>query len=107
MVVVYVQVALARELERHARVLRQSMVHLSEATYRQLHSKSMLAHSAARETYVIQEADPGGDGDLLLVPRAGLAVQVDRDADLGLVRLALDRRCPRCHLRAFAVGYRW
>ena len=50
-----------------------------------------------RKTYVIQEADPGGDGDLLLVSRPGLAVEVDRDADLGLVRLALDRRRPCCH----------
>ena len=36
--------------------------------------------------------------NLLLVPRAGLAVEVDRDADLRLGRLALDDCCPCCHL---------
>ena len=55
-------------------------------------------------TYVIEEADPGGDVNLLLVPRAGLAVEVDRDADLRLGRLALDDCCPCCHFFYLLVG---
>ena len=48
--------------------------------------------SSRARTYVIEESDTCGDGDLLLVSRAGLAVKVDRYLDLGLVRLALNRR---------------
>ena len=49
-------------------------------------------------TYVIEKADPGGDGDLLQVARAGLAVEVDCDLDLGLSGVALYCCGPRCHL---------
>lgn len=95
-VVVDVQVALARHLERHARVLRERMEHL--------HVKSSNQHPYNREgtqrggaAYVVEEADPGGDADLLLVARAGLAVEVDRDADLRLRRLALNHCRACCH----------
>ena len=46
---------------------------------------------------MIEESDTCGDGDLLLVSRAGLAVKVDRYLDLGLVRLALNSSCSGCH----------
>ena len=55
-------------------------------------------------TYVIEESDTCGDGDLLLVSRAGLAVKVDRYLDLGLVRLALNSSCSGCHIGAFMRG---
>ena len=39
-------------------------------------------------TYMVEKPDAGGDVDLLLVPGTRLAVQVDRDGDARLVRLA-------------------
>ena len=87
------QVALAGELERHARVLRQGMVHLhmmpivSDARYSD--------HKTG--TDVIQEADTSRDGDLLLVSRPGLTVQVDGHSDICLVGLALNHCCACCH----------
>ena len=49
--------------------------------------------------YMVKEADAGRDFDFLLVARAGIAVEVDVDGDLCLVRFALDGRRPCCHRR--------
>ena len=49
---------------------------------------------------MVEEANASRDVDLLLVPRAGLAVQVNGYRDLGLVCLALNRRCPSRHFRS-------
>lgn len=43
-------------------------------------------------TYMVEEADAGGDLDLL----GGYDVELERDADVGLVRFARDFCCPSC-----------
>ena len=49
---------------------------------------------------MVEEPDTSRHTDLLLVPRPGLAIQVDSDRDLRLARLALNRRCPGRHVRS-------
>lgn len=49
-------------------------------------------------TYVVQETNAGRDINLLLVPRSGLAVEVDVNLNLRLVRLALNISSPGCHV---------
>ena len=46
---------------------------------------------------MVEEANASRNVDLLLVPRAGLAVQVNGYRDLGLVCFALNRRCACLH----------
>ena len=46
---------------------------------------------------MVQEANPGRNLDFLLVARARVAVEVDRDGDGRLVRLALNRCRACCH----------
>ena len=56
------------------------------------------------QTYVIEESNAGGNGDLLFIPCAGLAVEVYGDLDVGLVCLALNRRRPCCHFQSFGLS---
>lgn len=49
-------------------------------------------------TDMVEESDTGGDGNLLLIARACLAVEVDRHRDLCFVCLALNRSSSSSHV---------
>ena len=57
----------------------------------------------SNEIYVVEKPNASRNIDLLLVSASGLTVQVDRNGDICLIRLALDRCCTCGH---FIEGWR-
>lgn len=71
MVVVYPEIALAFHRERHTGMLRKRSVHLNVRVMSLSEGSCHYGHA-----YMVEETDTSGDTDILLISRAGLAVQV-------------------------------
>ena len=95
-VVVYPEVSFAFHRERHTGVFSQRIVHLhpqtTEADIQHTYPPPIFLRSKRKKfSYVVEEADPGRNVDLLLDPEGvpGIRIEVYRYVDFGLVGYSL------------------